>query len=79
MVKDLARTTGHSVNTVKFYIRERLVQEFARSPYTNFRYFDEKSIDRLMKIRDLRRSGTPLKVIKSIFEQDDHASSSLKV
>lgn len=64
LVKDLARATGHSTNTVKFYLWHGLLREVARSPYTNFRFFDEGAVARLKKIREMRKKGRSLRDIK---------------
>jgi DNA-binding transcriptional MerR regulator len=66
LVKDLARITGYSTNTIKFYLLENLIQEFARSPYTNFRIFDEESVRRLHRIRVLRKEGASIEEIRSL-------------
>lgn len=63
LVKDLARMTGLSIDTVKFYLKIKLILEVGRSPETNFRYFDDTTIDRLNKIIELRRSRHSIKEI----------------
>jgi DNA-binding transcriptional MerR regulator len=65
LIKDLARLTGYSVYTVKYYLKEGLIQEVSRSPETRFRYFDDTTIERLKRIRDLRREGKHIKEIKN--------------
>jgi len=66
MVKDLARATGHSVYTVEHYVRVGLMKEVARSPYTQYRFFDPASVSRLNRIRRLRKQGKRLDEIRSI-------------
>lgn len=68
LVKDLARATGYSVNTIKFYLREGLIKETARSPYTNFRFFSEETVARLINIHQLRKEGSSLKKIRSLIK-----------
>ncbi len=64
LVKDLARLTGYSIHTVKYYLKEGLIREVSRSPETRFRYFDDSTIDKLKKIRQYRREGRSIKEIK---------------
>lgn len=64
LIKDLSRTTGFSVYTLKFYLKTGLIQEVSRSPETRYRYFDESTVARLKKIRSLHKEGKSLKEIK---------------
>jgi len=66
LIKDLARKTGHSVYTIKYYYKLGLIKEMGRSPYTNYRYFDDSSVARLMKVRDLRKKEYTLQEIKQL-------------
>ena len=65
LIKDLARITGFSVHTLKFYLKVGLFREVSRSPETRFRYFDDSSVEVLKKIRTLRKSGKPIKEIRN--------------
>lgn len=64
-MKDLARRSGHSIHTLKFYLKMGLFKEIGRGPDTNFRYFDDSSIGALHKIRLLRKKGMSLLEIKN--------------
>jgi DNA-binding transcriptional MerR regulator len=64
LIKDLARLTGFSIYTLKYYLKIGLIKEVSRSPETNFRYFDDSTINKLKKIRNLRKQGTSIKEIK---------------
>ncbi|MCX7662035.1 MAG: MerR family transcriptional regulator [Candidatus Omnitrophica bacterium] len=64
LIKDLARLTGYSIHTIKFYLKIGLIKEKARSPQTGFRYFNDETVEQLKKIRLLRRQGKSLKQIK---------------
>jgi len=64
LIKDLARISGHSVYTIKYYLKEGLIEEIGRSPSTNFRYFDDSTVKELEKIRSLRRKGKSIAGIK---------------
>ena len=60
MLKDLARLSGHSIHTIKFYLKIGLIKELGRSPETRFRYFGQATLDRLAGIRALRKTGASL-------------------
>ena len=64
LIKDLSRLTGHSIHTVKYYLKIGLIKEKGRSPETGYRYFDDETVQALQKIRALRRQGKPIKQIK---------------
>jgi len=66
LVKDLARETGESVYTVEHYLRRGLLKEFGRGPHTNYRYFNQKTVNRLKEIQRLRVEGKSLKEIKGL-------------
>jgi len=69
LVKDLARGTGLSIHTVKYYLKIGLLHEIGRSPETNFRFFDESTIDRARQICDLRRQGKTIREIQSLVKE----------
>jgi DNA-binding transcriptional MerR regulator len=66
LIKDLARATGHSVYTVEHYLQEGILKELGRSPHTNYRYFDERAVNRLRRIRSLRKRGRSLNEIRLV-------------
>ena len=63
LIKDVARLSGHSVYTLKFYLQRGLIQEIGRSPQTRFRYFDDTTLARLAQIRTWRKEGVGLSEI----------------
>jgi DNA-binding transcriptional MerR regulator len=67
LLKDLARISGLSTHTVKFYLRIGLLKEFGRSPETNFRYFDDGCIKTIKKIKLLQGQDKTLNEIKALF------------
>ncbi len=69
MVKDLARLSGQSVHTVKFYLKRGLIREIGRSPSTRFRYFDDATLDRLQRIRSLRKQQHSLAEIQRTLDE----------
>ena len=66
LIKDLARVSGFSIYTIKFYLKLGLIEESGRFPETNFRYFDNTTLRQLSKIHQLRKEKKPLKQIRSI-------------
>lgn len=68
LIKDLARLSGHSIYTIKFYLKLGLLKESGRSPETNFRYFDDGTVQRLARIRAWRREKKSLAQIATLLE-----------
>ena len=64
LIKDLARITGYSIHTIKYYLKIGLIREAGRSPETNFRYFDEANVKRLQAIRTMRKKNWSIRKIK---------------
>jgi DNA-binding transcriptional MerR regulator len=66
LIKDLARLSGQSVHTIKFYLRLGLIQETGRSPQTRFRFFDDSTVARLSQIRAWRKQRKSLAEIRRL-------------
>ena len=66
LMKDLSRISGHSIHTLKFYLKRGLIQEVGRSPETRFRYFDDTTVERLARIRALRKQRKSLQDIQGL-------------
>lgn len=64
LIKDLARLTGYSIYTIKYYLKIGLIKEISRSPETHYRYFDDSSAAVLNKIRALRKQRKSIRQIK---------------
>jgi DNA-binding transcriptional MerR regulator len=64
LIKDLARITGYSIHTVKYYLKIGLIKEISRSPETRYRYFDNSTVEALKKIRSLRKEGKSIRQIQ---------------
>ena len=60
LIKDLARLSGHSIYTIKFYLKIGLIKESGRSPQTRFRYFDDTILAQLSQIRLWRKQKKSL-------------------
>ena len=67
LLKDLAKRSGYSTHTLKYYLRLGLFEEIGRSPETNFRYFDDSTLKRLEKIKGLRAKNISLNAILKQF------------
>ena len=68
LVKDLSRLSGHSVHTIKFYLKLGLIRETGRSPQTRFRYFDDSTLSRLAQIRAWRKEQRSLADISTLLD-----------
>lgn len=66
LIKDLARFSGYSVYTLKYYLKLGLIKESGRSPETRFRYFDDTTLERLSHIRLWRRQRKSLAEIQRL-------------
>ena len=66
LIKDLSRISGHSVYTLKFYLKLGLIREVGRSPETRFRYFDQSTVEQLSRIRHLRKERKTLEEIRQL-------------
>ena len=67
LLKDLSRRSGYSTHTLKYYLRLGLLEEIGRSPETQFRYFDDSTLKRLKKIKNLRAQKFSLHDIREEF------------
>jgi len=65
LIKDISRLSGLSVYTIKYYLKLGLIKEISRSQETNFRYFDDSTLEKLQKIIAMRREKMSLAKIKS--------------
>ncbi len=66
LIKDLARLSGHTIYTIKYYLNLGIIKEIGRSPETSFRYFDDVVLERLKEIRKLRKENKSLAEIKEL-------------
>jgi DNA-binding transcriptional MerR regulator len=66
LIKDLARLSGQSVYTLKFYLKLGLIHEAGRSPETRFRYFNDDTLAHLASIRSLRKQEKSLAQIREL-------------
>ncbi len=64
LIKDLARLTGYSIYTIKYYLKIGLIKETNRSPETRYRYFDDSTVELLTRIRTLRKENKSIRQIQ---------------
>ncbi|MFH1593487.1 MAG: MerR family transcriptional regulator [Candidatus Omnitrophota bacterium] len=69
LMKDVGRLSGLSIYTIKYYLKLGLLAETGRSPETNFRYFDNSTIEKLNKIRAMRKDKVSLRKIKELMDK----------
>lgn len=69
LLKDLARVSGHSIYTVKFYLKLGLIRELGRSPETRYRYFDDSTVAQLAQIRAWRKEDKSIAQIQALLAQ----------
>ena len=69
VIGEVARRTGLSVRTIRFYADEGIVPPVAHSP-TGYRLFDLGALNRLDLVRTLRDLGLPLATIRGVLQQE---------
>ena len=77
LIKDLSRLNGHSIYTIKFYLKLGLIKETGRSPETRFRYFDDTTLEQLSTIRALRKQKKSLTEIQHLLGSSNGQGSHL--
>lgn len=60
-IGELASLTGVSIQTIRYYESEGLISPIEVDRWTNYRYYDDSSIERLSKITHLKSLGFSLK------------------
>ena len=64
-IGELARLTDVSIQTIRFYESMGLLSPVMVDRWTNYRYYDERSVERLSEINYLKELGFSLKEIKN--------------
>ena len=75
LLKDLARLSGQSIYTIKFYLKLGLIRESGRSPQTRFRYFDDGTLAQLATIRAWRKQQKSLAEIATLLNPEPRPAS----
>lgn len=68
-IGQLSQLTRISIQTIRFYESEGLIMPIEVDRWTNYRYYDERSIERLSEISYLKELGFSLKEIKNLSEE----------
>ena len=74
LIRDLSRLSGHSVHTLKFYLKIGLINEAGRSPGTQFRFFDDDTLAKLSTIRQWRRQRKSLAEIHALLNSTSNGT-----
>lgn len=67
-ISEIARLTGISVSTIKFYLSQKLLPEPVKVG-PNVAYYDSRFLERLKVVKSMRESGLSIKDIKAILEK----------
>ncbi len=65
-ISKAAKLAGVSTQSLQYYIMVGLLKPAAVSE-TNRRLFDDKNVERIKLIRNLNKSGYPLRAIRELF------------
>jgi len=63
MIGDVARHSRFSIDTLNYYLRIGLIEEIGRSERSNYRYFNDETLEELKKIQELRLKKVSIKEI----------------
>lgn len=71
-VKEFAELTGVSVRTLHYYHEIGLLKPSCVDEWTGYRFYDEKSLERMQEVLFYRELGFPLKTISEILSSPDY-------
>ena len=71
LIKDLARKTGLSIYTIKYYLNLGIIKEIGRSQETNFRYFDNSTVENIKRIILYKKQKLSLNKIFDLLKEKD--------
>lgn len=69
-IGEVARLLDISVQTIRYYQLEELIEPAYVDEKTNYRYYDDENIDSLFNIKNLRESGFSVDDIKKIMIEE---------
>lgn len=78
-IGELAQRTGVSKDTIRFYEKIGLLEEYKQRGDNNYRHYDEEVVSRLLFIKQGKTLGLTLKEIKTAIEQWDILSDEEKI
>ncbi|MBI2093349.1 MAG: MerR family transcriptional regulator [Candidatus Omnitrophica bacterium] len=73
LIKDLSRLSGHSIHTLKYYLKIELIREIHRTPQTRVRLFDDSTLEKLSQIRSWRKEHKSLAEIQRLLSLENQA------
>ena len=68
-IGELANLTNTSIQTIRYYESEGLIKPIEVDKWTNYRYYNQSSIERLCEIKYLKDLGFSLKEIKNLSDE----------
>lgn len=68
-IGELSNITNISIQTIRYYESEGLIKPIEVDRWTNYRYYDQSSIERLCEIKYLKDLGFSLKEIKNLNDE----------
>lgn len=68
-IGELSNLTNISIQTIRYYESEGLIKPTEVDKWTNYRYYDQNSINRLYEIKYLKDLGFSLKEIKNLSDE----------
>lgn len=75
LIKELAKKTGVTVHTIRFYEEEGLLDtRHVRRGANNYRYYSEEAVMRLMLIKQAQATGFTIAELKELAEAYDAGS-----
>lgn len=75
LIKDLSLKTGLSTDTIRFYEKKKLLQPTFRGS-NNYRYYDEKTLNKLIFIKRCRALEISLNEITHLLELEQNPAQS---
>ncbi|MGN0691869.1 MAG: MerR family transcriptional regulator [Oscillospiraceae bacterium] len=72
LINEMARLTGVSVRTLHYYDRIGLLKPACVDKWNGYRFYDEKSLERMQEILFYRELDFPLKAISEILSSPDY-------
>jgi DNA-binding transcriptional MerR regulator len=76
LIAEFAKATGLSRDTIRFYVKKRLLQpDVGRSGRNRYQDFDAEQVDRALLIREKQALGFTLREIAALSEEFAHGIS----
>ena len=79
LIGDLARRSGFSVETLRYYDRAGIIRPKRRNPETGYRYYDDSALRALAFIRRAKQAGFTLGEIRRVLQAYRRGSACCEV